>query len=135
RPVRPLNDLVGASPIRAELLDGVDLVVVRELTGGIYFGEKTCTALSAGGEVATDVCRYESAEIERIARTAAQLARSRFGRLTSVDKANVLETSRLWRRTVTRVVEGEFPDVALDHMLVDACAMHLVRRPRAFDVI
>jgi 3-isopropylmalate dehydrogenase len=135
RPVRPLPRLAAASPIRAEHLAGVDLMVVRELTGGIYFGEKTCVPRAEGGEVATDLCRYDTGEIERIARMAGDIARARRSRVTSVDKANVLETSRLWRRTVSRVMAEEFPDIALDHMLVDACAMHLIRRPRAFDVI
>ncbi|GAC1437085.1 MAG: 3-isopropylmalate dehydrogenase [Thermoanaerobaculia bacterium] len=135
RPVAPHPALLGASPLRAERLAGVDLVIVRELTGGIYFGDKMTVPLEGGGERATDLCVYETHEIERIARVAAALARSRGGRLTSVDKANVLETSRLWRKTVTRVVADEFPDVVIDHLLVDACAMHLVTQPARFDVI
>jgi 3-isopropylmalate dehydrogenase len=133
RPVASSPALAGASPLRAEILAGVDLVVVRELTGGIYFGAKTLDP-TPDGEVATDLCSYSTAEIERVVRFAAELARSRRGVLTSVDKANVLETSRLWRRTVMRVM-AEYPDVTLRHMLVDACAMHLVRRPADFDVI
>ena len=117
-------------PSRPELLRGVDIMVVRELTGGIYFGEKQRTATEA-----IDVCRYSVAEIERVVRLAAQLARTRRRKLTSVDKANVLETSRLWRSVVERILPAEFPDVSFEHMLVDAAAMHLLRRPRDFDVI
>jgi 3-isopropylmalate dehydrogenase len=109
-------------------------MVVRELTGGIYFGDKRLER-SAAGETASDVCSYTTAEIERIARVGAELARTRRRHLTSVDKANVLETSRLWRRTLTRIVADEFPDVEVEHMLVDTCAMRLVQRPTEFDVI
>ncbi|WP_405243862.1 3-isopropylmalate dehydrogenase [Lentisalinibacter salinarum] len=130
RPVRPLPELFDASAIRAERLQGTDLMVVRELTGGIYFGEKHRDADSA-----SDLCRYTRPEIERIVRVAAGLARDRRGRLTSVDKANVLETSRLWRRVTTEIVSAEFPEVELEHMLVDAAAMHLISRPADFDVI
>jgi 3-isopropylmalate dehydrogenase len=112
------------------VIAGVDLLFVRELTGGIYFGEKHRDAASA-----SDLCSYTSAEIERIVRVAARLARSRRRRLTSIDKANVLETSRLWRQVATRVMAAEFPDVTLEHMLVDSAAMHLIRRPRDFDVL
>jgi len=134
RPVRVHPSLAAASPLRAERLEGVDFVVVRELTGGIYFGEKRRESVD-GGERAVDECVYTTLEIERVTRVAAQLARSRRRKLTSVDKANVLETSRLWRSTVTRVLRDEFPDVELDHLLVDACAMQLLRDPRSFDVI
>ena len=127
RPVRPLPALYDASPLRREVIEGTDLLVVRELTGGIYFGEKTRTA-----DAATDVCSYTVEEIERIARTAFGAARSR---VTSVDKANVLETSRLWRETVIRVAAEEFPDTELEHLLVDNTAMQLVAAPRRFDVI
>ena len=135
RPVRPHPALIDASPLRPERLVGVDLVVVRELTGGIYFGDKGLAQLPDGGERAHDLCVYDTSEIERIVRVGAELARSRRGRLTSVDKANVLETSRLWRRVTTRVVRHEFPDVQLEHVLVDSCAMHLVTNPSRFDVI
>lgn len=135
RPVLPHPSLVDASPLRPERLAGVDLVVVRELTGGIYFGEKGLESLSGGGERARDLCVYETSEIERIVRVAGELARLRRGQVTSVDKANVLETSRLWRRVTTRVMAEEFPDVKLDHVLVDSCAMHLVTNPSRFDVI
>ena len=130
RPVVPHPALLDASPIKADLLRGVDIMVVRELTGGIYFGEKTRTATDA-----VDVCRYTVEEIERVVRLAAGLARGRRRRLTSIDKANVLETSRLWRSVVDRIMPGEFPDVSFEHMLVDAAAMHLLKRPRDFDVI
>jgi 3-isopropylmalate dehydrogenase len=130
RPVVPHPAVLDASPIKAELLRGVDIMVVRELTGGIYFGEKQRTATEA-----TDVCRYTVTEIERVVRAAAVLARARRRKLTSVDKANVLETSRLWRSVVERIMPAEFSDVAFEHMLVDSAAMHLLRRPRDFDVI
>ena len=130
RPVVPHPAVLDASPIKAELLHGVDIMVVRELTGGIYFGEKQRTATEA-----FDVCRYSVMEIERVVRLAAQLARTRRRKLTSVDKANVLETSRLWRSVVERILPAEYPEVAFDHMLVDSAAMHLIRRPRDFDVI
>ena len=130
RPVKPHAATLGASPIKPHLLQGVDLIVVRELTGGIYFGDKVRSDSDA-----SDLCRYSVAEIERVVRHAARLARARSGRLTSVDKANVLETSRLWREVATRVVREEFPDVQLEHQLVDSMAMHLLARPRSFDVI
>ncbi|HMG70242.1 MAG TPA: 3-isopropylmalate dehydrogenase [Gemmatimonadaceae bacterium] len=134
RPVTVHPSLAAASPLRPERLEGVDLVFVRELTGGMYFGDKRREKVP-GGERAVDECVYTTVEIERVTRVAAQLARTRRRKLTSVDKANVLETSRLWRSTVTRVLRDEFPDVALDHLLVDACAMQLLRDPRSFDVI
>ncbi len=130
RPVKPHPDMLEAAPLKADRLENVDLVVVRELTGGIYFGEKTRDA-----ERATDECAYSVAEIERIVRVAARIARDRSGRLTSVDKANVLETSRLWRATTERVIREEFPTVRVEHMLVDAAAMHLLQKPASFDVI
>jgi 3-isopropylmalate dehydrogenase len=130
RPVVPHPALYDASPLKDHLLEGVDILVVRELTGGIYFGRKTATETEA-----TDECRYTVAEVERIARVAGRLARARRRKITSVDKANVLETSRLWQRVVTRVVAAEFPECALEHQLVDSAAMHLLKRPRDFDVI
>lgn len=135
RPVTLHPALADASPLRPERLRGVDLVVVRELTGGIYFGEKRRERLEDGGERACDACVYTTHEVERVVRAAAALARGRSGRLTSVDKANVLETSRLWRQVATRVVRDEFPELELEHLLVDACAMHLLRRPADFDVV
>ena len=130
RPVKPHPAALGASPIKPHLLTGVDLLVVRELTGGVYFGQKQRTATSA-----SDLCEYTVEEIERVMRRACTLARGRRGRVTSVDKANVLETSRLWRDVATRVVRDEFPEIALEHQLVDSMAMHLLARPREYDVI
>ena len=127
RPVAPHPAFLDASPIKAELLRGVDIMVVRELTGGIYFGDKQRTATEA-----FDVCRYSVVEIERVVRVAAELARGRRGKLTSVDKANVLETSRLWRSVVERILPSEFPEVSYEHMLVDSAAMHLLKRPTRF---
>src|SRR5690606_16813672 len=120
---------------RPELLQGVDLLVVRELTGGIYFGEKKREKLENGEERAFDGCVYTTSEIERVVRAAANFARARRGKLTAVDKANVLETSRLWRAVTGRIMREEFPDVRFETILVDACAMHLIRRPADFDVI
>lgn len=130
RPLKVHDALLDASPLKRERIEGTDFIVVRELTGGIYFGRK-----AREGDAAIDECRYTVGEIERVTRQAARLAKQRRGRLVSVDKANVLETSRLWRATVTRVMAEEFPDVAVEHLLVDAMAMYLVSRPRDFDVI
>jgi 3-isopropylmalate dehydrogenase len=127
RPVRPSPALLDASPLKRERIEGTDLLVVRELTGGIYFGDS-----GRNGDIAHDDCAYSVGEIERIARVAFGSARTK---VTSVDKANVLETSRLWRETVTRVHTDEFPEVPLDHLLVDNAAMQLVSRPADFDVI
>ncbi|GIV89014.1 MAG: 3-isopropylmalate dehydrogenase [Chloroflexus sp.] len=134
RPVTVHPRLIGASPLRPERLQGVDLIVVRELTGGIYFGEKR-RERGPDGEWASDLCLYTEAEVVRVVRVAGQLARRRRGKLTLVDKANVLETSRLWRSITTRLVREEFADLEFETMLVDACAMHLIRRPTDFDVI
>ncbi len=134
RPVQVHPRLIDASPLRPERLQGVDLIVVRELTGGIYFGEKR-RERGPDGEWASDLCIYTEEEVARVVRVAANLARRRRGKLTLVDKANVLETSRLWRSVTTRLVRTEFPDVQFETMLVDACAMHLLRRPSDFDVI
>jgi 3-isopropylmalate dehydrogenase len=130
RPVKVHPALADASTLKPEVIQGVDLVFVRELTGGIYFGDRRRDA-----ERATDVCTYTVGEVERITRVAARLAQTRRRRLTSIDKSNVLETSRLWREVSTRVVAAEFPEVTLEHMLVDSAAMHLIRRPRDFDVL
>jgi 3-isopropylmalate dehydrogenase len=127
RPVRPNPALLDASPLKRERIEGTDLLVVRELTGGIYFGDS-----GREGDTAHDDCAYSVAEIERIARIAFGSARTK---VTSVDKANVMETSRLWRETVTRVHAEEFAEVPLDHLLVDNAAMQLVSRPADFDVI
>jgi 3-isopropylmalate dehydrogenase len=130
RPVAPQASLRHASPLKDSLLEGVDLLIVRELTGGIYFGRRTREEAAA-----SDECRYTTAEIERIARVAFRLAGARRGRVTSIDKANVLETSRLWRETVARVGGAEFPAVVLEHQLVDSAAMLLLTRPASFDVL
>lgn len=130
RPVSVHPDLLDISPIKPDVLKGTDIMVVRELTGGIYFGEKTRTADSA-----SDICTYTVEEIQRVTRVAGQLARGRRKSIVSVDKANVLETSRLWRAVVEELLRAEFPDVKLEHMLVDAAAMHLIRKPSSFDVM
>jgi 3-isopropylmalate dehydrogenase len=130
RPVKPHPALLDLSPVRRERVEGTDLVVVRELTGGIYFGARTRTA-----DRACDECAYTVAEVERVTRMAASLARARRRRLVSVDKANVLETSRLWRETVSALMAREYPDVTVEHLLVDAMAMYLISRPRDFDVV
>jgi 3-isopropylmalate dehydrogenase len=127
RPVRPLPALYDASPLKREVIDGTDLLVVRELTGGIYFGEKTRT-----DDYASDLCAYSREEISRIARVAFKAARRK---VSSVDKANVLETSRLWREVVREIHASEFPSVELEHVLVDNAAMQLVSNPADFDVI
>ena len=127
RPVKPIPALYDASPLKRELIERTNLTVVRELTGGIYFGEKTRTA-----DRASDDCVYTRAEIERIARKAFETAQSR---VTSVDKANVLETSRLWREVVREVHGSEFPNIELEHLLVDSAAMKLIAAPRHFEVI
>src|SRR5204862_8502 len=127
RPVRPVPALYDASPLRRDRIEGTDLIVVRELTGGIYFGPR-----GRDVDVAYDTCIYSVAEIERIARVAFTTARAK---VTSVDKANVLETSRLWREVVMRVHSEEFPTVQLEHLLVDNAAMQLVAAPRHFDTI
>ena len=130
RPVSLHPSLLDASPLKPDVLKGTDIMIVRELTGGIYFGEKQRTA-----DTATDVCTYSVEEIQRVTRVAGRLARDRRKSIVSVDKANVLETSRLWRSTVEQIISSEFPDVHLEHMLVDAAAMHLIRKPATFDVL
>jgi 3-isopropylmalate dehydrogenase len=130
RPIVTHPALYAFSPLRPEHLKDVALMIVRELTGGIYFGKKWRDA-----EQAEDVCHYTRGEIERITRAAGRLARQRKSRITLVDKANVLETSRLWREVVSRVLADEFPDVGLENLLVDAAAMHLLTRPADFDVM
>jgi len=130
RPVVTHPALHRFSPLKRERLKDVDLLMVRELTGGIYFGDR-----SRDADQAQDLCRYTRAEIERVTRKACQLALQRDGRITHVDKANVLDTSRLWREVVARVVREEFPEIRLENMLVDAAAMHLLTRPGSFDVV
>jgi 3-isopropylmalate dehydrogenase len=130
RPITTHPALYAASPLKESLLRGVDILFVRELTGGIYFGHKARDA-----EAASDLCSYTRVEIERVVRLACRLARQRRGLLTSIDKANVLETSRLWREVTTELVRHEFPDVRLEHALVDAAAMQLIQQPARFDVV
>lgn len=134
RPVRPFAALLNASTIKADVLQGTDLLVVRELTGGIYYGRPSEIRETERGVEAVDTLVYTEAEIERIVRTAFDLARDRRQKVTSVDKANVLSSSRLWRNVADKVAADD-PDITLEHLLVDACAMHLIRRPASFDVI
>jgi 3-isopropylmalate dehydrogenase len=134
RPVAALPALVPSSPVRPEVLEGTDLLIVRELTSGLYFGRPSEQRDSPEGRVAIDTLWYTEAEIQRVVRLAFELARGRRRRLTSVDKANVLATSRLWRKVVDEI-RPEFPDVEVNHQLVDSCAMLLVRRPASFDVL
>lgn len=134
RPVKPHPELLDSSPLRPERLQGVDLLVVRELTSGIYFGQPRERRTINGEIQAVDTMAYTESEIRRVARLAFELARIRGSKVTSVDKANVLESSRLWRQTVSAVGQ-DFPDVQLSHILVDAAAMYLVTRPANFDVI
>lgn len=135
RPVSVYPAFQQYSPLKSELLDGVDIMVVRELTGGVYFGEpKGPGKTPTGARMAVDTMRYEEHEIRRIAKTGFELAQQRRGKLSSVDKANVLASSRLWRDVVNEL-SAEYPDVELEHVLVDNCAMQLLRRPADFDVI
>jgi 3-isopropylmalate dehydrogenase len=134
RPVTVLPALVPASPVRPEVLAGVDLLIVRELTSGIYFGRPSEQRETPEGRVAIDSLWYTEAEIRRVVRLAFELAGARRGRLTSVDKANVLATSRLWRKVVDEM-RADYPGVEVNHQLVDSCAMLLVRRPAGFDVL
>lgn len=134
RPAKPHPSLAAASPLRPERLEGVDLLVVRELTGGIYFGQPRERRCENGEWLALDTMVYKEHEIRRVAHLAFRMARQRRGKVTSVDKANVLESSRLWRQTVTGVAE-QYPDVTLEHILVDAATMYLLSRPASFDVI
>ncbi len=132
RPVAVSSHLTGASPLRPEIIAGVDIMFVRELTGGIYFGD---SGIAEDGAYEWNKMRYSTGEIERIVRVAADLAGCRSGRVTSVDKANVLEVSRLWRTVTARVMAEEYPDLDLELQLVDAMAMHLLARPHDFDVV
>jgi 3-isopropylmalate dehydrogenase len=134
RPVKLLPALVDASPLRPEVVTGTDLVIVRELTGGLYFGRPQGREQTSQGRAAVDTLRYGESEIERLMRVAFDLARTRRHKVTSVDKANVLASSRLWRE-VTHEVARRYPDVECEDMLVDACSMYLIRRPTSFDVI
>jgi len=135
RPAKVHAPLLDASPLRRELVEGIDLMVVRELTGGIYFGEPRGIRVVNGVETGINTEVYTRPEIERVARVAFDLARKRSRKVTSVDKSNVLEATELWRRIVTEVHDREYRDVELSHMLVDNCAMQLIRYPKQFDVI
>ncbi len=130
RPVKIFKGHEEKSPLKSDRVEGVDILIVRELTGGVYFGDR-----AEGDDKATDECTYTREEVERVARIAFKAARVRSGRVTSVDKANVLATSRLWRKTVTALHQSEFADVALEHELVDAMAMKLIQAPARFDVV
>ena len=134
RPVRTYEALIDSSPLKNDLVRGTDMIIVRELTGGIYYGTPRGISGSGAEERGVNTMAYTRAEIERVTRMAFNLARARRRKVTSVDKSNVLETSQLWRRVVTEVAP-EFPDVELDHLLVDNCAMQLVLNPRRFDVV
>ena len=130
RPMEVTASQVHRSPLKAEVVEGADMLIVRELTGGLYFGKQTRTE-----DRASDECVYTVGEVERVARVAFEAARKRRNKVTSVDKANVIETSRLWRETVIKLHKAEYSDVELEHNLVDSMAMHLVTRPKSFDVV
>ena len=130
RPARAYRALIDSSPLRKEIFDGTDLLIVRELLGGLYFGEPR----GSSGNEAYNTMRYTTAEVERVARVAFEAAGGRRGKVTSVDKANVLETSQLWRSTVDDIAK-DYPEIKLEHMFVDACAMRLVTDPKSFDVV
>ena len=134
RPIQPHPDLLSASPLKSEIVSGVDILFVRELTGGIYFGDSGRRPHDSGEEAYNEM-RYATHEIERVVRVAGHSARNRRGRVTSVDKANVLEVSRLWRQVAARVMADEFPELEYEVVLVDAMAMHLIARPADFDVV
>src|SRR5690606_28430961 len=133
RPVKSYDDLLDASPLKRDRIQGVDLLVVRELTGGLYFGRQYREE-TAQGEKAVDTLEYTETEIHRVVKLACELARGRRKLVTSVDKANVLESSRLWRQVATRV-HADYQDLKLEHQLVDSCAMRLVTNPKSFDVV
>lgn len=135
RPITTFPEMLDASPLRRDVVEGTDILFLRELTGGIYFGESGAGTNEQGHEFAYSTMIYDEAEIARIVRLAAEAAMGRGKKLTSVDKANVLECSRLWRRVTEKLVAEEFPEIELEHVLVDAMAMHLVSRPRDFDVV
>jgi 3-isopropylmalate dehydrogenase len=134
RPVKCYEPISNCSPLRADVITGVDLLIVRELLGGLYFGEPRGRTGDGKSESAYNTMRYTVEEVERVARIAFEAALKRQLKVASVDKANVLETSQLWRKTVTRIAR-EYPTVTLEHHYVDACAMHLMMNPRRFDVI
>lgn len=135
RPITPFAELIDASPLKREIVEGTDILFFRELTGGIYFGPSSTEVLSDGGERSQSTMVYETYEIERIFRLAADAARTRRRKLTMVDKANVLEASRLWRKVCAKIIEEEYSDLDYEVVLVDAMAMHLISRPTTFDVV
>ncbi|HET9147626.1 MAG TPA: 3-isopropylmalate dehydrogenase, partial [Acetobacteraceae bacterium] len=136
RPAVVFDPLAESSPLKAEIVRGLDIMIVRESTGGIYFGEpRGIETMEDGGKRGINTEVYTTGEIERVARVAFELARKRQGRVTSVEKANVMESGLLWRQTVAALGEAEYPDVALSHMYADNCAMQLAKNPRQFDVI
>ncbi|MBE0604153.1 MAG: 3-isopropylmalate dehydrogenase [Deltaproteobacteria bacterium] len=135
RPAKVFAPLIDASPLRREIVEGIDIMVIRELTGGLYFGKPRGVMMIDGVETGINTEIYTRPEIERVARVGFETARKRRGKLTSVDKSNVLESSVLWRKVVTEIGAKEYPDVPLSHILVDNCAMQLVRNPRQFDVM
>jgi 3-isopropylmalate dehydrogenase len=135
RPITAFDELLDASPLKREIVEGTDILFFRELTGGIYFGPSSCEDLPNGQQRATSTEVYETHEVERIFRLAAEAARKRRGKLTMVDKANVLESSRLWRRVCAKLIREEFADLEYEVVLVDSMAMHLISRPRSFDVV
>ena len=134
RPVKPVKELMSASPLKAEVLNGVDVVIIRELTGGIYYGKPSEKRAGKDGREAVDTCLYTEAEITRVLKFGFEMARERRKKLTSVDKANVMASSRLWREIATEL-SAQFNDVAFENQLVDSMAMHLIRRPKDFDVV
>lgn len=134
RPIQVHPALAGASTLKQDVIEGTDFLIVRELTGGVYFGKPRYTSEEDGDPYSVDTMRYSRSEVQRVARVAFEAARLRNGRVCSVDKANVLESSRMWRKSVIEVSE-EFPDVELSHMLVDNCAMQIIRDPKQFDVM
>ncbi len=135
RPIVTFSELLDASPLKREIIEGTDILFFRELTGGLYFGPSGTEKLPDGSEKAYSTAVYTTPEIERIVRLAAEAARGRRGKLTMVDKANVLEVSRLWRRVTARLMQSEYPDLQYDVVLVDSMAMHLISRPTTFDVV
>lgn len=135
RPIAPFAELLDSSPLKREIVEGTDILFFRELTGGIYFGPSGCETLAGGGERAYSTMVYETYEVERILRLAAVAALSRRKKLTMVDKANVLEASRLWRRVCAKIVKEEYPELEYEVVLVDSMAMHLISRPTTFDVV
>ncbi len=134
RPVKAFKELLDASPLKPDVAGAVDLLIVRELTGGVYFGERERGTNAQGERFARDTMLYSESEIRRVVRRGFEIAQGRKKRLASVDKANVLDSSRLWREIVEEM-KGDYPDVQVEHVLVDACAMYLVTRPQHFDVV